>query len=114
MITGDNKATAEAIACDVGIFEPNEDVSRKSFLGSSSFSSSLFGSSPFIIVTFPSAISFAANVTGDSSLTSVFGASPSAICLALFEVAITNSYLLVDFFNNSATVGFTIIIIRLL
>ena len=41
MITGDNKATAEAIACDVGIFEPNEDVSRKSFLGSSSFSSSL-------------------------------------------------------------------------
>ena len=41
MITGDNKATAEAIACDVGILEPNEDVSRKSFLGSSSFSSSL-------------------------------------------------------------------------
>ena len=41
MFTGDNKATAEAIACDVGIFEPNEDVSRKSFLGSSSFSSSL-------------------------------------------------------------------------
>ena len=28
-------------ARDVGIFESNEDVSRKSFLGSSSFSSSL-------------------------------------------------------------------------
>ena len=41
MITGDNKATAEAIACDVGIFEPNEDVSRTSVRGRSSCSSSL-------------------------------------------------------------------------
>ena len=33
MITGDNKVTAEAIARDVGIFESDEDIREKSFLG---------------------------------------------------------------------------------
>ena len=34
MVTGDNLVTAESIARDVGIFEPSEDISQKSFLGS--------------------------------------------------------------------------------
>ena len=34
MVTGDNLVTAESIARDVGIFEPSEDISEKSFLGS--------------------------------------------------------------------------------
>eukprot|EP00499_Haloplacidia_sp_CaronLabIsolate_P004958 CAMPEP_0196769226 /NCGR_PEP_ID=MMETSP1104-20130614/410_1 /TAXON_ID=33652 /ORGANISM="Cafeteria sp., Strain Caron Lab Isolate" /LENGTH=1058 /DNA_ID=CAMNT_0042139311 /DNA_START=186 /DNA_END=3362 /DNA_ORIENTATION=- len=33
MITGDNKLTAESIARDIGLFAPDEDVSRKSFTG---------------------------------------------------------------------------------
>ena len=32
MVTGDNLVTAESIARDVGIFEPSEDISQKSFL----------------------------------------------------------------------------------
>ena len=39
MVTGDNLATAESIARDVGIFEPDEDISQKSFLGWLLFSS---------------------------------------------------------------------------
>ena len=33
MITGDNQTTAEASARDVGIFEADEDISKKSYLG---------------------------------------------------------------------------------
>ena len=33
MITGDNKLTAEAIAEDIGIFRPGEDISNKSMTG---------------------------------------------------------------------------------
>ena len=33
MITGDNQTTAEAIARDVGIFDADEDISPKSYLG---------------------------------------------------------------------------------
>ncbi|CAA7389554.1 unnamed protein product [Spirodela intermedia] len=33
VITGDNKDTAEAICCEIGVFEPGEDISSKSITG---------------------------------------------------------------------------------
>ena len=63
--------------------------------------------------TFPSAISFAASVTGESSFTLVKGILPCEICLALLAVIITNLNLFSTKSNNSFTVGFTIILISL-
>ena len=64
----------------------------------------------FAIVLEKIPASLAASVTADSSFTLVFTSAPLEICLALFDVAITNSYLFFAFVNNSCTVGFTIIL----